>query len=81
LSQCGDTIRVRVTDDFKVVQVRVTIVNEDGTQVEEGDAVQQDNMLDWVYTATADGGDTAGDKIVVRASDKPGNITEREQSR
>ena len=37
----GDLIRVRVTDDFKVVQVKVTITNADGSPVEQGDAVKQ----------------------------------------
>ena len=75
----GDTIRARVTDDFKVVQVQVSIYNADGTLVAQGDAEQQDNQLDWVYTATAANESTEGDKIVVRASDKPGHIAEEEQ--
>ena len=75
----GETIRVRATDDFKVVQVQLSIYNADGTLVAQGDAEQQDNQLDWVYTATAANESTEGDKIVVRASDKPGHIAEEEQ--
>lgn len=74
----GSSIRVRAVDDFKVEQVHVSISNDDGSLVEAGDAVLQDNGLDWVYTATADNTETSGDKIVVRVSDKPGNITENE---
>ena len=75
-----DAIRVRVTDDFKVEQVQVSIVNVDGTLVEEGNAVKQDNEIDWIYTATAANESTEGDKIVLRASDKPGNISAMEQA-
>jgi hypothetical protein len=75
----NNTIRVRVTDDFKVQQVQVSILNSDGTLVEQGDAAQQTNQIDWVYTATAANESTAGDKIVVRASDKPGHISTLEQ--
>ena len=75
----GDIIRVRATDDFKVVQVHIAVYNGDGTLVEQGDAVQQANEIDWLYTATAENSNLEGDKIVVRVSDKPGNITEQEQ--
>jgi len=47
--------------------------------VEQGDAVQQENAIDWLYTATVENESTEGDKIVVRASDKPGHIAEAEQ--
>ena len=36
----GETIRVRVTDDFRVEQVQVSIVNSDGSLVEQGDAIK-----------------------------------------
>jgi hypothetical protein len=76
----NDTIRVRVTDDFRVQQVQVSILNSDGSIVEQGDAVKQTNQIDWVYTATAANESTEGDKIVVRASDKPGHISTLEQT-
>ncbi len=74
-----DTIRVRVTDDFRVEQAQVSILNSDGTLVEEGNAEQQANAIDWVYTATVANEATEGDKIVVRATDRPGNISALEQ--
>jgi hypothetical protein len=49
-------------------------------QVEEGLAAQQDNEIDWIYTATAANDSTDGDKIVVMAADKPGNISVMEQA-
>jgi len=76
----GDPIRVRAIDDFKVVEVFVRILNADGSLVEEGNAVQSDNLLDWIYSATAVNETLEGDKIIVRASDKPGNIKEAEES-
>ena len=48
--------------------------------MEQGDANKQANEIDWIYTATAGNPDLAGDKIVVKASDKAGNITEGEQN-
>jgi hypothetical protein len=77
--QTGDTIRIRAIDDFKVEQVQVSIMNADGTLVEEGDAILAENELDWIYTATADNTDLEGDKIIVRVSDKPGNISSVEE--
>lgn len=78
--QPGSTIQIQVTDDFKVVEVRVEIFNGDGTLVESGAAVQQANSLDWVYTATAVNGSLDGDKIVIKASDVPGNVSEITES-
>ena len=75
--QVGDPIRVRVTDDFKVAKVSVAIYNSDGNAVEEGDAEVQDG-LHWVYTATSMNMSLVGDKIVVKAYDLPGNVTEQE---
>ena len=75
----GNTIRIRVTDDFEVKQVTVAIHNGDGSLVEQGDAVQQDDMIDWLYTATAENTEMAGDRIEIHAMDRPGNVAEEEQ--
>lgn len=74
-----DTIRIRATDDFRVMGVHIAIFNGDGTLVEEGDAVQSDNELDWIFTATAENASLEGDKIIVQVMDKPGNVSEEEQ--
>ena len=76
----ADTIRVRVTDDFQVVKVTVTIHNADGTLVEEGEAVQQENVIDWLYTVTADNPSLEGDRIEIRAWDRPEHVTEEEKT-
>ncbi|HEY4787282.1 MAG TPA: hypothetical protein VIH57_14585 [Bacteroidales bacterium] len=78
--KAGDIIRVRATDDFKVAQVQISIYNSDNTLVEEGLAKQQTNPLDWVYTITVNNPETQGDKIVIRASDLPGNLTQSERA-
>ncbi len=76
----GESIRVRVTDDFQVQQVQLAIYNADGSLVETGDAAKQANEIDWVYTATVANDSTVGDRMVIRASDQPGNIAEEEQA-
>jgi hypothetical protein len=75
----GDTIRVRATDDFKVAQVIVSIIDVDGSVVESGDAIQQGDSNDWIYYITAHNLDFDGDKIVIQASDLPGNLSQKEQ--
>ena len=75
----GEKIRIRATDDFKVKQVHVAIYNADGSLVEQGDAVQTDNVIDWIFTATVTNESLEGDKITIKVSDNPGNITETEQ--
>jgi hypothetical protein len=50
--QMGQTIRIEATDDTKVTSVRVVIHNN-GTILEEGDAVPaDDNVLLWSYVTT-----------------------------
>lgn len=78
--QIADTIRVKVTDDFKVKSVSVEILNPDGSLVEKGNAVIQANKVDWVYTATAVNASLIGDKITIKALDLPGNETKDEQT-
>jgi len=76
--QAGSTIRVSVTDDFMVTGVQVEIYTDDGELVETGDAVQDANLSDWLFTATVSNGSIAGDKIVIKAYDLPGNLTQME---
>jgi hypothetical protein len=71
----GDTIRVRVTDNFRVQAVQLRIENADSSLVEQTAAVRQPNGLDWVFTATAANSSLNGDKITILATDKPGNQT------
>lgn len=74
----GDVISVKVTDDFKVKWVSVSIYQAEGTLLEQGNAVVGPDGLSWVYTATAENLSREGDRIVVKASDLPGNVSEKE---
>jgi hypothetical protein len=73
----GDEIRIIVTDDFAVKSVHVHISNADGTLVEEGYAVNSAGNI-WIYAATQNNESLDGDKIVITASDLPGNIVTEE---
>jgi threonine dehydratase len=74
----GQQIKMKVTDDFKVKAVMVTIQNENGSIVEEGSAIQIANTAEWVYTTKATNDTLSGDKITIVASDNPDNLTTRE---
>lgn len=76
--QPGGTIRIHAIDDFKVKEVTVTILNSDGTLVESGKAELEINGVTWLFTATKSNTSLTGDKIIVRASDIPGNLAEAE---
>jgi len=78
--KAGSTISINATDDFKVAEVFVIILNQDGTEVEEGYAQPTPGGIEWIYTATADNDSLTGDKIIIRASDLPGHTTELEQA-
>nr|WP_314290386.1 hypothetical protein [uncultured Capnocytophaga sp.] len=75
--QIGDPIKIRAYDDFKVKSVTVHIYNSDGSLLEEGSASEQDGV--WIYIATLANSSLSGDKIIIRASDYPNNITEKEK--
>ena len=71
----GDEINVSVIDDFQVIGVKVKIMNADTSLLEEGDAIQSANGLDWIYTTTAVNAGVPGSTIIFTASDLPGNQT------
>jgi hypothetical protein len=73
----GDRIRIVATDDFAVKSVKIRIINADGSLVEEGDATQSAGAL-WIYNASQNNETLDGDKIIVTASDLPGNLTSDE---
>jgi len=74
----GSTIKILATDDFMVTEVQVEIYNHEGTLIEQGEAVQQNNISEWLFTAAVSNGSITGDKIVVKAFDLPGNQTQSE---
>ncbi|SKB64176.1 hypothetical protein [Daejeonella lutea] len=71
----GEEIEVSVIDDFRVESVSVEIKTSSGTLIEQGDAVQSPNGLDWVYTTTAVNAEVPGTRITFTAKDLPGNET------
>lgn len=77
--QSGDRIVIRAVDDFKVVDVSVTIKDCSGNVIESGAATESANGADWIYTATVTTASTApACKMVITASDMPGNVTKQE---
>jgi hypothetical protein len=69
----GDKIVIRAKDDFRVVSVQVEVYAANGALLETGNAVEQNNGLDWTYTATQANSKVAGSKIIAIATDVPGN--------
>ncbi|WP_343700927.1 hypothetical protein [Chitinophaga sp.] len=74
----GSTIRVRAIDNFGVQAVSVEIQLASGETLEKGNAAADVNGLDWLYTATQPNEALAGSKLIIRASDLPGNVTVHE---
>jgi hypothetical protein len=69
----GSRITVRAVDDFRVTGVHVEIHAANGTLLEEGNAEQNANGIDWTYTAKQANNLLTGSKIKAIASDVPGN--------
>ena len=66
-----ENIIVDATDDVQVAQVLVTIANEQGETIEQGEAVQNGSSI-WEYRTSTQG------SIVVEAVDLAGNVTRHE---
>ncbi|MDR3269443.1 MAG: hypothetical protein LBT83_10300 [Tannerella sp.] len=73
--RAGDVIRIEVTDDFAVKEVKVVISKADGILVEEGNAQPDVLKCEWTYRATQTNDDLTGLRIEIFASDMPGNIS------
>jgi hypothetical protein len=69
----GDRIVIRAHDDFRVTKLTVTIYAANGAVLETGRAGQNNNGLDWTYTALQANSLLAGSKIKAVATDVPGN--------
>lgn len=76
--EAGELIRMRAQDDIKVEQVTVTISDEAGVVLEEGQASYA-GALWWEYAAT---GSAAGKlTVTITAKDIPGHLAEYSQVR
>jgi hypothetical protein len=73
--KAGQEITVRATDDFRVFQVVVSIYSASGTLIEEGNAVQGRNGINWTYTTGKKNTGYKGGKVKAMAEDLPGNQT------
>lgn len=71
--EAGQQVIVQAQDDFKVKAVKVTIRNSANELIETGDAIENADGLNWIYTATQANANLAGTKIVAVATDLPGN--------
>jgi hypothetical protein len=69
----GSKINITALDDFRVVRVIAEIYAANGTLLETGDAVMDENKVGWVYTATQNNNLLAGTKIKAIAIDIPKN--------
>lgn len=70
----GALIRIRATDDFKVISVKVKITL--GKKViEKGEAIPRGKRGLWRYTTTAKNAKVKGSVITAEATDMPGNTT------
>ena len=74
----GDKILVKVTDDFKVDEVKVELKSATNVIIESGQAVMQPNGIDWEYTVQVLNNDITGTKITFSAYDVPRNETIQE---
>ena len=77
-SATGEKIMIEAGDAFKIVAVKVRIEDHDATLVEEGSATLVQGK--WVYTTTVTNTSLTGDKIIVTATDRPGNNSKKEES-
>jgi hypothetical protein len=74
LGRLGDPVIVRATDDFKVAGVTVSVYNQAGELVEEGNALPQEkDGIHWLYNIKRENPLYSGSKITAVAADLPGN--------
>jgi hypothetical protein len=76
----GSRIVVPVTDDGKVVSVKMTIQKGNGSLVEEGDATLHANGLHWEFTATTLNDSVSGSLLTITATDIPGNSSSKQKN-
>jgi len=72
--EAGQVLRIRARDDVQVKQVTVTVVDESGHVLGQGEAVEV-GALWWEYTTTATASGNV--KVIVIALDLPGHAAER----
>jgi len=75
----GDLIKVRASDDFRVVSVTLVISAASGEVLERGEAVftSLGGLMDCIYTTKVANPSVAGTTIEVIVTDLPGNETSK----
>lgn len=71
--QVGDKLRVQAVDEVKVVTVKVTLIAQDQSIIETGNAVLLPNGIDWEYTIQQSNTNLPETKIIFEATDIPSN--------
>jgi hypothetical protein len=74
--QPGDAIRVQATDDFRVVEVKVSVRGPGGELIEEGPAELGSEQGEWRYTTAMQVPAGQSVLVLVVAKDTPGNTAE-----
>ena len=74
----GHAITIMAEDDYLVADVQVAIYSTAGNLLEQGPAELDSNGVDWVYVTQRANGQPKGSKLLVQATDLPGNTTTQE---
>ena len=69
----GNKLIATVTDDFKVVSVKVRIEKQGGGLIEDGAASLLPDGLNWMYVSTVENGNVTGTTVNFIATDLPGH--------
>ncbi len=72
----GQIVRVKATDDFRVVEVKVSVRGPGGELIEEGMAELGSEQGEWRYTTRAEVPSGQSVSVMAVAKDNPGNTAE-----
>lgn len=72
----GEKIIIKAEDNVKINSLKVKITKSDKSTVEEGSATLLEGK--WTYITTVINSSITGDKIVVTATDRPGNTSTKQ---
>ena len=70
----GSCILINATDNIKVKRVHIIIYNQAMELIEQGEAVDNGDNSNWIYSATVSAEDITGGTIEARAYDLAGNV-------
>jgi len=75
----GQIVRVKATDDFRVVEVKVSVRGPGGELIEEGRAELSPSDGEWRYTTRTEVPSGQSVSVVAVARDNPGNTSESQR--